>query len=76
MMLQSVPRDQWGEVRLKSAAIEGLNGRKQQMGLKRRWKGNYLAEVRHFVCESFLCVNTASLSDTLDINSSFVNNQA
>ena len=45
MMLQSVPKDQWGEIRLKSAALEGLNGKKKQMGLKRRWKGNYLNDV-------------------------------
>lgn len=43
-MLKSVPRDQWGEVRIKSSAIEGLTGRKPQYGLKRRWLGDYLSQ--------------------------------
>jgi len=49
MMLKSVPRDQWGEVRVKSSAIEGLSGRKKQYGLNRRWYGDYLADVSFFV---------------------------
>ena len=44
-MLRSVPRDQWGEVRIKSAAIEGLEKRKPQYGLYRRWYGDYLEMV-------------------------------
>lgn len=46
MMLQSVPREQWGEVKIKSAAIEALDRRKKEFGLKRRWHGNYLVQVR------------------------------
>ena len=42
MMLKSVPKEQWPEVRIKSATIEGLNGRKKQYGLRRRWLGDYL----------------------------------
>eukprot|EP00111_Clytia_hemisphaerica_P022209 TCONS_00065260-protein len=45
MMLRSVPRDQWGEVRVKSAAIEGLQKQKPQYGLNRRWYGDYLEMV-------------------------------
>lgn len=41
-MLKSVPKEQWPEVRIKSATIEGLNGRKKQYGLRRRWLGDYL----------------------------------
>ncbi|XP_057293131.1 unconventional myosin-Id-like isoform X2 [Hydractinia symbiolongicarpus] len=44
MMLQSVPREQWGEVKIKSAAIEALDRRKKEFGLKRRWHGNYLVQ--------------------------------
>ena len=48
MMLKSVPREQWGEVRIKSASLEGLTGRKKDLGLKRRWLGDYLAEVGNY----------------------------
>jgi len=42
MMLRSVPKEQWAEVRIKSTAIESLNGRKKNLGLQRRWLGDYL----------------------------------
>ena len=48
MMLKSVPREQWGEVRIKSSAIEALEKRKRPFGLQRRWLGNYLLEVSGF----------------------------
>ncbi|XP_012557219.1 unconventional myosin-Id isoform X1 [Hydra vulgaris] len=44
MMLRSVPREQWGEVRIKSSAIEALAKRKQDFGLIRKWSGDYLKE--------------------------------
>ena len=59
MMLKSVPRDQWGEVRIKSAAIEGLEKRKPQYGLQRRWYGDYLDMVSYILsgvlenCQNF-----------------------
>lgn len=42
MMLKSVPKEQWGEVRVKSSAIEALEKRKNPYGLQRRWYGDYL----------------------------------
>lgn len=52
MMLKSVPRDQWGEVRIKSSAIEALVKRKQPYGLNRRWLGDYLDMVCKFLLSS------------------------
>lgn len=47
-MLRSVPKEEWGEVRIKSAAIEGLTGRKPQYGLNRNWSGDYLSIVSKY----------------------------
>ena len=44
-MLRSVPHEQWGEVRIKSSAIEALAKRKREFGLLRKWNGDYLKEV-------------------------------
>lgn len=47
MMLQSVPRSQWGDVKLKFTAMEALQKRKRPFGLGQLWKGDYLADVSY-----------------------------
>ncbi len=44
-LLASLPRDQWPEMRVKIAAMDGLNGKRPNWGLNRRWQGNYLSMV-------------------------------
>lgn len=54
-MLRSVPKENWGEVRIKSAAIEALNKRKPNYGLMRIWNGDYLSTVSEDICLLFRC---------------------
>ncbi|XP_072029754.1 unconventional myosin-Id-like [Amphiura filiformis] len=42
-LLASLPQDQWPEMRIKIAAMDGLNGKRSNWGLNRQWHGNYLS---------------------------------
>ncbi|XP_071495589.1 unconventional myosin-Id-like [Diadema antillarum] len=44
-ILRNVPREDWPEVRLKSASQGALNGRRPNWGHRRKWKGDYLADM-------------------------------
>merc|ERR1719228_2524282 len=66
-MLQSVPKEQWGEVRLKGAAIEGINGRKKEMGLRRRWEGDYLTNINENKDHSLYLKGVSTMKDTAQV---------
>ncbi|XP_041478536.1 LOW QUALITY PROTEIN: unconventional myosin-Id-like [Lytechinus variegatus] len=44
-ILRNVPREEWPEVRLKSAAQSALAGRRSNWGHQRRWRGDYLSSM-------------------------------
>ncbi|XP_050418381.2 unconventional myosin-Id isoform X2 [Patella vulgata] len=54
MILRKIPRDERPALRLKVTAGDVLKGRRQEWGFKRKWEGNYLANVTD---------NTTSTSD-------------
>ena len=61
MMLQSIPRDQWRSVELKVIAKAALNGKRKDYGLKRRWDGDYLSQVRMLYLREYIVSNRVSV---------------
>jgi len=43
MILRSVPREEWPQLRLKMCAASVLRGKRASWGQNRKWEGNYLA---------------------------------
>ncbi|XP_063236285.1 unconventional myosin ID [Bacillus rossius redtenbacheri] len=43
MILRSVPREEWPQLRLKIIAVSALGGKRASWGQGRKWLGNYLA---------------------------------
>lgn len=44
MILRSVPRENWPQLRLKICAASALKGKRSSWGQNRKWEGNYLAQ--------------------------------
>lgn len=44
MILQRIPPEEWPQLRLKVTAAAILSGKRQDIGLKQKWEGNYLAK--------------------------------
>lgn len=45
MILKSIPKSEWPQMRLKVLTADALKGKRPLWGYSRKWEGNYLANV-------------------------------